>query len=102
MSLPKINYCPGTLAEGFETYSPSCLRKLFYGKSVSRMLTMASPQHDENTLEAFLENIKRISLSGFQSKLSMVLDKNVLRLTREGEQGTHILKPIPSSVKKRG
>jgi len=102
MSIPKINYCPGTLAEGFETYSPSCLRKLFYGKSVSHVLTMASPQHDENTLEAFLENIKRISLSGFQSKLSMVLDKNILRLTKEGEQGTHILKPIPSSVKKRG
>jgi serine/threonine-protein kinase HipA len=62
---------------------------------------MASPQKDEGTLEAFLENMKRISVSGFQNKLSMVLDKNILRLTHSGEQGTHILKPIPSLLKKR-
>ncbi len=62
---------------------------------------MPSPQKDENTLAEFLENMKRISVSGFQTKISMVLDKNVLRLTHEGEQGTHILKPIPSSLKKR-
>ena len=101
MSLPVIKYCPGTLAVGFETYSPSCLRKLLYGKSVSHVLTMPSPQKDEDTLAEFLENMKRISISGFQTKISMVLDKNVLRLTQEGEQGTHILKPIPSLLKKR-
>ncbi len=101
MSLPIIQYCPGTLAKGFETYSSSCHRKLFYGKSVSHILNLTSPQQDEATLAAFLENMKRISLSGFQTKISMVLDKNVLRLTHEGEQGTHILKPIPSLLKKR-
>ena len=102
MSLPVIKYCPGTLAAGFETYSPSCLRRLFYGKSVSHVMSMPSPQKDEDTLAAFLENMKRISFSGFQTKISMVLDKNVLRLTHDGEQGTHILKPIPSLLKKRG
>lgn len=101
MSLPFIKYCPGTLAHGFETYSPSCLRKLFYGKSVSHVLPMPSPQKDEDTMAEFLENMKRISVSGFQSKISMLLDKNVLRLTNEGEQGTHILKPIPSLLNKR-
>ena len=95
MNLPAIKYCPGTLAEGFETYSPSCLRKMYYGKSVNHFLPMPSPQKDEKTLQAFLENMKRISVSGFQTKTSVVLDKNVLRLTKEGEQGTHILKPIP-------
>ena len=99
--LPAISVCPGTLAMGFATYSPSCLRKLFYGKSVSHVLTMPSPQKDEYTLAEFLENMKRISVSGYQTKISMVLDKNVLRLTHEGEQGTHILKPIPSLLKKR-
>jgi serine/threonine-protein kinase HipA len=89
------------LAAGFETYSGTCLRKVFYGKSVNHILPMASPQKDEGTLEAFLENMKRISVSGFQNKLSMVLDKNILRLTHHGEQGTHILKPIPSLLKKR-
>ena len=101
MSLPIIRYCPCTLAEGFETYSPSALRRMFYGKSVSHILPMPSPQKDEDTLAEFLENIKRISVSGYQSKISMILDKNVLRLTHEGEQGTHILKPIPSLLKKR-
>jgi serine/threonine-protein kinase HipA len=101
MSLPTIKYCPGTLAAGFETYSPSCLRRLFYGKSVSHFLTMPSPQKDEDTLAEFLQNMKRISVSGFQAKISMVLDKNILRLTNEGEQGTHILKPIPALLKKR-
>ena len=60
MSLPIIKYCPGTLAAGFETYSGTCLRKVFYGKSVNHILPMASPQKDEGTLEAFLENMKRI------------------------------------------
>ena len=101
MSLPVIKYCPGTLAEGFETYSTLCLRRLFYGKSVSHVLTMPSPQKDEDTLAEFLENMKRISVSGFQTKISMVMDKNVSRLTRAGEQGTHILKPVPSLLKKR-
>ena len=63
---------------------------------------MHSPQKDEDTLAEFLENIKRISVSGFQTKISMILEKNVFRLTHEGEQGTHILKPIPSLLKKRG
>lgn len=101
MSLPVIKYCPGTLAKGFETYRPSCHRRLFYGKSVSHILNMPSPQKDEETLAEFLENMKRISVSGFQTKLSMVLDKSALRLTHDGEQGTHILKPIPSMLKKR-
>ena len=47
-----------------------------------------------------MENRKRISISGVQEKLSLLLDKNVLRLTREGEQGTYLLKPIPRDLKK--
>jgi serine/threonine-protein kinase HipA len=101
MSLPIIKYCPGTLATGFETYCTNCLRKVFDGKSVSHLLSMPSPQKDEETLELFLENTKRISVSGFQTKLSMVLDKNKLRLTKEGEQGTHILKPKPTTLLKK-
>ena len=47
-----------------------------------------------------MENRKRISISGVQEKLSVVLDKNTLRLSNEGEQGTYILKPIPRDLKK--
>ena len=34
------------------------------------------------------------------AKLSLLLDKNKLRLTKEGGQGTYILKPIPRDLKK--
>lgn len=58
------------------------------------------PQQSEEVAEQFMENRKRISISGVQEKLSFLLEKNVLRLTKEGEQGTYILKPIPRDLKK--
>lgn len=100
MSLPKLTCCPGTLKEGFETYSPATLRNVFGGKSVSHILPYPAPKKDEATNELFLENRKRISISGVQEKLSIIQDKNKLRLTKPGEQGTHILKPIPVDLKK--
>ena len=99
MSLPKINYCPGTLAEGFSPYSTACLRRVFQGRKVRHMLPYGPSQSNEEDAEKFIENRKRISISGVQEKLSLVLDKNKLRLTKEGEQGTYILKPIPRDVK---
>jgi serine/threonine-protein kinase HipA len=100
MSLQEFKYCPGTLAEGFSTYSPSCLRNLFDGKKVSPILPYDQPQQNELVAELFLENRKYISISGVQEKLSFVLEKNTLRLTREGELGKYILKPIPRDLKK--
>lgn len=99
MKINEIKNCPGTLAEGFSSYSPGCLRRLFMGKKVSHVLPYDSPGHDEDVAKEFMENRKRISISGVQEKLSMILEKNVLRLTREGEQGTYILKPIPRDVR---
>jgi serine/threonine-protein kinase HipA len=99
MSLPEIKYCPGTLAEGFSTYSVSCLRSVFKGRKVSHVLPYAPPQSSEKDAEKFVENRKRISISGVQEKVSLLLEKNKLRLTKEGEQGTYILKPIPRDVK---
>lgn len=64
-------------------------------------MEFSSPGKDENTMADFLENVKRISLSDFQVKLSMVLEKKKLRLTRSGEHGTYILKPAPASLRKR-
>lgn len=100
MNLSELKYCPGTLAEGFSTYSPSCLRNLFNGKKVNHFLPYEQPQQSEEVAEQFIENRKRISISGVQEKLSLLLEKNVLRLTKEGEQGTYILKPIPRDLKK--
>jgi serine/threonine-protein kinase HipA len=100
MPLPEINHCPGTLSPGFTTYSPACLRHVFQGKKVSHLLPYLPPQVSEQDAEKFLENRKRISISGVQEKLSLLLEKNQLRLTQEGEQGGYILKPIPRDVKK--
>jgi serine/threonine-protein kinase HipA len=100
MNIENIQYCPGTLADGFNTYSPSCLRSLFNGKKVSLFLPYDPPQQSEEVAELFMENRKRISISGVQEKLSLLLEKNILRLTQEGEQGTYILKPIPRDLKK--
>lgn len=100
MNLNELKYCPGTLAEGFNTYSKTCLQNMFSGKKVSHILPYDQPQLNEEVAELFIENRKRISISGVQEKLSLLLEKNVLRLTKEGEQGTYILKPIPQDLKK--
>jgi serine/threonine-protein kinase HipA len=100
MSIEEIKYCPGNLTEGHNTYSRTSLRKVFNGKSVSHILPYNSPQTDEEDDEKFVENRKRISISGVQEKMSIILDKNKLRLTNEGEQGNYILKPIARDLKK--
>ncbi|MBL8208148.1 MAG: HipA domain-containing protein [Blastocatellia bacterium] len=100
MSLPEIHVCPGTLAEGFSSYSPSCLRNLFGGKKVSHILPFDSPEKSEADAALFAKNRERISISGVQEKVSLRLEKNKLRLTTQGEFGTYILKPIPRDLKK--
>ena len=95
MSLPEINHCPGTLAEGFNTYSRTCLNRVFQGKKVHHVLPYYSPTSNPETDELFEENQKRMSISGVQEKFSVLLEKNKLRLVNEGERGAYILKPIP-------
>jgi serine/threonine-protein kinase HipA len=99
MKLPDIKYCPGTLSEGHSTYSRVALKRVFDGKKVSPMLPYAAPNSDDETDKLFVDNRKRLSISGVQEKFSVLLEKNKLRLIREGEQGTHILKPIPGAGK---
>jgi len=99
MALPEIKVCPSTLAGNFSSYSPIAVRQLFGGKKVSHILTFPSPRTSEESAEQFVENRKRISISGVQEKLSLVLDKKKLRLTKLEEHGTYILKPIPRDVR---
>ena len=51
MSLPEIKHCPGTLAEGFNTYSRTCLKRVFMGKAVNHVLPYDSPGSDTDTNE---------------------------------------------------
>ena len=36
--MKKIKVCPGTLAVGYDKYSPSCVRNMFNGKQISPFL----------------------------------------------------------------
>ena len=97
MSLPDIQYCPGTLAPGYHAYSRTCLVRVFHGRKVSHILPYDSPASDPATDELFEENRARISISGVQEKFSVLLEKNKLRLINAGERGGYILKPIPAA-----
>lgn len=96
----ELKYCPGTFAEGFNSYSPGFLRRMFDGKKVSHILNYDAPESNDEERMKFIDNSKRISISGVQPKFSLILEKNQLRLTNEGERGTYILKPIPRDLKK--
>ena len=99
MSIPDIKYCPGTLAKGYDTYSRACLNRVFDKRRVSHVLPYDAPATSEPTDEPYFENQQHISISGVQVKFSVLLEKNKLRLTREGEQGTYLIKPEPAGVK---
>lgn len=96
----EIKYCPGLLTKGHSGYSPLFLRRMFDGRKVSQNLSYYAPEIDEPDQEKFMQNRKRISISGMQEKYSVLLEKNNLRLTFEKEQGTYILKPKPHGLRK--
>jgi len=96
----EIRNCPGLLIEGHSGYSPLFLRRMFDGKKVSPMLSYNVPEMDDDDQKKFMQNRKRISISGMQEKYSILLEKNILRLTEEKEQGTYILKPKPHGLRK--
>ncbi|MCC7299052.1 MAG: HipA domain-containing protein, partial [Bacteroidia bacterium] len=95
MKKKELQYCPCTLAEGFDTYSPTGSKLMFGGKKVSHILDFDAPEMDETVAEKLRQNSKQISISGAQFKQSLILEKNKLRLTESGEPGHYILKPIP-------
>jgi serine/threonine-protein kinase HipA len=96
MPLSKINNCPGTLAAGFDTYSRTCLKRMFDGRKVSHILPYDAPKSNSKQNHKFEDNVVHISISGVQEKFMILIDKNKLRLTNEGERGAYILKPIPA------
>lgn len=101
MNLPEISHCPSTLSAGYNTYSRTALKRVFQGKKVHHILPYESPSSSMEMYNIYEENQNRMSISGVQEKYSVLLDKNILRLIEENEQGTYILKPIPSTGKKR-
>ncbi len=100
MSVPPLEYCPSLLTRDVDTYSPVALKRLFDGKKVSHILPYDSPWTNDEETEKFIDNHKRISISGVQEKYSIIQVGDELRLTETGEQGTHILKPQPIALKR--
>ena len=95
--MEELKFCPSTLKEGYNTYSPEACRKLFGGKQVSHILDFDSPNNDSADSTDYAEHIGRISLSGVQPKGALVLRDGSLRKPKEGERGEYILKPAPVS-----
>lgn len=95
--MKELSICPSTLKIGFNTYCPQALKELFDGQIVSHLFSMSSPDSNTTDADEALKNIGRISLSGAQPKFSVVVENGLLRYTNEGEQGTYILKPKPTS-----
>ena len=89
----EIKHCPCTLAEGFSTYSHKAQKTLFSGKKVSPFLGFSIEGLKKSG--AAVEAAGRISVSGVQEKFPAVVEGGIIRLAREGERSTHILKPAP-------
>ena len=82
--------CPGCLKEGHSTYCQPCRKRLFGGKKVSHFLPFSRPVYNQTKLAT---TGKRLSISGIQTKMSLVLRAGRLEMTESG--GPYILKPIP-------
>lgn len=97
--MKEIKNCPSTLAIGYDTYSPTALKRVFNKQKVSHILPYESIEKNEDDAKLFMDNKKRISISGVQSKYSMIINKKELNPSPEGEQGHYILKPKPVEIK---
>jgi len=85
--------CKGCYIESKQDYCLTCRKKLFNMLKVSSVLNFDAPK--DETLQAFQENSKKLSISGVQLKYSLKLKGNQLELCEKG--GEYILKPIPVS-----
>lgn len=94
--MKKIEVCPSTLRPGLSAYSFRAIKDLFDGVTVSPYIDIDFENGRDQ--QAAIENMGNISISGAQEKFSGVLDRGRIRLSREGEQGTYILKPAPMSI----
>jgi len=90
--VPDIKNCPGTLAAGYNSYSPTALRRMFGNRKVNHLLDFSNA----GKIRALIDNnIGRVSISGVQEKLSAIIDKNKVCLTPEDAWGCYIIKPAP-------
>lgn len=92
-----INVCPSTLEPDCSTYSAKAIRNLFDGQKTTCVLPYSQPD-SEDTIREIQSGSGRVSLSGVQEKMSAVVRDGNVQLTKKGEQGRYILKPIPHAL----
>ena len=68
----EIKYCPSTLAEGYNTYSPQAVKRLFDGKKVSPFLDFNINELKQS--DVIVQAMQRISVSGVQEKFTQMVD----------------------------
>lgn len=88
--------CPGCLKDGQDTYCRACRERLFGGKKVPFVLPFSRPAYNAAKLAVTPD---RLSISGIQTKISLVLNDGRLEMVNSG--GQYILKPIPQGVFQR-
>lgn len=92
-----VDVCPSLLTPGYKSYSPHAIKLLFDGVKVNHVFPSMSPLNDDREAKKVYEQVGRISLSGVQSKLAVVVDNNHFRFAADKERGTFMLKPRPVS-----
>lgn len=92
--MPISGNCPGTLAPGYDTYSPLALKRVFNGRKVSHIMDFNMDNIAHSVLD---ENIGRLSISGVQEKLSAIVAGGRVILTNKDTPGKYILKPVPDN-----
>ena len=89
----EIKFCPSTLVEGYDTYSPQAVKRLFDGKRVSPFLDFNINELKQS--DAIVRAMQRISVSGVQEKFSGIIDHNMIHIAESTERSTYIIKPAP-------
>ena len=89
--------CPGCFKEGRDdAFCGRCRKRLFDGKKVPRVLPFSRPAYNAAKLAV---TPGRMSISGIQTKTSLVLKDGQLEMVDSG--GRYILKPIPHGTFQR-
>ena len=81
------------MAEGYNTYSPQAVKRLFDGKKVSPFLNFNINELKQS--DVIVRAMQRISVSGVQEKFSGLIDQNTIRIAESNERSSYIVKPAP-------
>jgi len=80
----EIKYCPSTLAEGYNTYSPQAVKRLFDGKKVLPFLDFNINELKQS--DVIVRAMQRISVSGVQEKFFGLIDQHGIRIAESNER----------------